>query len=677
MGFKRINQEELETKTGPCFIGMPLRRATDKGLQMDMEIANIQEGYSMGASSNIFIKNEEVLEFQYDYDGERKSLIGSGNMSITNTSMRDRIWDAKLRFSGSEFINIEAGDDLNLGIFEPNSTKTINYEIIKTHEINDMLQMNEEIEILNNEIEIYQEEIENTGDIQPNLEYNGKNKKYLLLQGRENKVKFTITLENVSTYSLENIKFKKQFSKHFFGLQWESQNHTNINVKADYLDWTLTELKPGAGVRLIIYAKIIPNKKEVIRTGNIEISYNLKDSNFSGTEITDFSAYSHAMHAINKIEEEDTPNQWQCSLKFENHSDFVMKLKSIYVLDKSRINTFLDLNFQELIEKSVLQPGESYVSKVWNINDENEPKFSRKIEYSIDYQVDRKSTISAQIDDYHFEIVQVEVKKEISKDEIKSFEESQVDNKVLIKNVGTIPIDTILIKETIPKDFLPPMDKENFKLRNSKTVIKPENYDIIINPQDGDSSKEHTLEVKIDPGNNHLKHAVNVDDFIELEYSLKAVNPDNKVNYEFPVEIDSFYAINNNDLKEYFLIKSQLEQGDKPSIKISHRRRKITMEKEIFPGKNIDEFSINITVKNQSNVEIKNIDISDTFPTAFKLISSNLKNQLSKPDNEGFYTISFIVDKILPYQEKEINYYLQNVSGKEIQYSELESYLYG
>lgn len=681
MGFKKINKEELETKSGPCFIGMPLRRALGKDLQIDVESLEAKQGHSMGTSSNIFIKNEEVLEFQYDYAGKRKSLTGAGNILISNMSDKDRIWDAKLKFSGSEFINIEAGDDVHLGIFEPNSTKTINYEIINTNEIDDMLEITEEIEVMNEEIELYQDKPQDSEDLVNKIISSEEDKKFLLLQGKENRIKFTIILENISPHALENIKFKKQFSKSFFGLQWESQIHTNIDVKGDSLNWTVSELRPGAGVRLIIYAKIIPKNKEAIRTGKIEISYNLKERNFSGTEIEEFSAYSHAMHAIHKIEEEDNPNHWQCLFKFENHCDFPIKLKSILVSDKSKSNTYLDLNFDPSNKERIILPGGKFLSDKWKIIDKDEPKFSRKIEYSIDYDVQQKSTISTQIDDYKFELVDVEIKKDISKEEIKSFEESELNSKVIIKNMGTIPIDSILIKEMIPKNFLPPEDLVNLKIKSSKKTFKPDDYHVLIEPKDNDPAKEHILEVRINPSNNHLKHAISVNDFIELEYTIKAVNPDNTLKYDFPLEIESYYMKSTNgiqsDLKEYYRINTQLDQSEKPNIKISHRRRKITIEKEIFPGKNMDEFSISITVKNLSNIEIKNVDLSDNFPDTFKLISSNVEKKLEKPNKDGFYTISFVIDKILPYQEKEITYYLKNESGKQIQYSELESYLYG
>ena len=118
------------------------------------------------------------------------------------------------------------------------------------------------------------------------------------------------------------------------------------------------------------------------------------------------------------------------------------------------------------------------------------------------------------------------------------------------------------------------------------------------------------------------------------------------------------------------------KEEEAPSVQISHKRRKVSIGKEIFPGRTHDEFAIVVHVKNKSNVKLDNLEITDNFPQSFELISSNIKNKVSKNDKESTNTITFNVDSILPYDEKEIMYYLKNITGKEIQFSELESFFY-
>jgi hypothetical protein len=561
-----------------------------------------------------------------------------------------------------------------LNIFEPNSNKSLNYDIINTQNLSDIIKINQNIEVLNKEFEnvnLNSEVIENSA-----TDLLNKNKRILLLIGKENIVRFTITIENISPYILENIRIKKYISTLFYNIQYESNFQKNYLIKPDNIESTISELKQGQKIEISITAKVALKKKEFIKTGNIEISFGLKNDVITGLNIKDFSAYSHAMHAINKIEEEDEPNNWTCSLKFENHSDFPIKLKSVLVVDKSKSISYLE---ESNLTNQIL-PGDGYISKTWKFKDENEPKFLRKVEYSVDYKYERKSIITMLVDEHHFETVNIDIKKEISSDEIKSFEASEFNNKILIKNVGSIPVDIISIVEVIPKDFLPPLDKTKYSLKNSKSELKSADYIVEVSPSDEDPAKEHKLEIKIPLNNKQHNYALDIDDFIELNYEIKALNPNNKVNYEFPLEIATYFAKYDDSAQNgqniFYMINKKLEKEEQPKLKVAHRRRKLTVEKEIFPGKSVDEFAINILVKNLSNVEIKNINISDNFPDAFKFISSTSEHKLSKSDGDGLYTISFLIESMPPYQEKEIMYYLKNESGKNIQYSDLESFLY-
>ena len=164
-------------------------------------------------------------------------------------------------------------------------------------------------------------------------------------------------------------------------------------------------------------------------------------------------------------------------------------------------------------------------------------------------------------------------------------------------------------------------------------------------------------------------------------YPLKAISPDNEKSYDFPLEINAYFPkyheSGNEGIKEYHVIKENLDRDAIPSLNISHKRRNIMIGKEIFPGRSSDEFAINIIIKNKSNAFIKDIDISDTIPESFKLISSNIDHKISKSSDNHNQTINFNIPNITPYQEMEIMYYLKTIDGKDVNFTELESYFYG
>ncbi len=669
MGFKKVNQDELKTNGGPSFLGMPIREV-GKIVQTKKREKKIDSS-SLGSISEILILNEEFLEYQFHDNGKRKALAGYGNIVVFNNSLKDRIWDTFLKFTGTQFDNQDSEKGMHLVIFEPNSNKILKYEIVNSEILPDLVTVNESIENLNQDIK----NVKNS-DFEEENTINDNQINHMLLLGIENKVKFSISVENVSSTILENVKLKKQFSNNFYDLDFKGSLSKDIEITNNYIEYPVKNLNPGEKVEIILLANIFPKKKENIKTGRIEVSFNLKNQTISEVEINHFSAYSHAMHAIRKTEKEFAPNQWDCSLVFGNHSDFKMKLNSILILDKTKKNKLLELDFSDKVV--MMAPGESYETEHFDYQDEGEPTFSRKVDYSVDYKVEKNSMITVQVEDNMFKVANAIIKKKIAEREIKSFEESKVNTEFIVNNRGTMPIKGIIAKERIPADFLPPREVSNFKFLNSSGELKLEDIYLRISPDDDDPTHEHVLELNVNLETNHGSTLIGVDDFLEVKYPLTAVTPNYENHYEFPLEIQSYYSkFLESELEEYYVITNNIADMEKSSLKVTHKRRKIMIGKEIFPGRSSNEFAIYITAKNGSNIKLSDVSVTDTFPDSFELVSSNIDHKLSKVDKSGERRISFSLDILQPYQEREIMYYLKNIAGKEIRFSELESFFIG
>ena len=675
MGFKKIDHDELKTKISPNFLGIPIREG-GKLVQKSHREKKIESSYT-GSMSEVLILNEEFMEFHYQNDGARKAVTGNGNISIFNNSVKDRIWDANLQFSGSQFNNQKTDNNLNLGIFEPNSNKVLKYEIVNSDDLPDLIEVSENIENLSEDIKIFKNDNKESDLIENETLKVGNKKNYLLLLGKENQVKFSINIVNISTSILENIKFKKSFTENFYDLEFNSNKGKEFKVTKNSIDCSLNNLNPGEQAEITILAKLFPKKKENIKTGNIEITFNLSNKVISGVKINHFSAYSHAMHAIKKTEKDHAPNNWQCSLIFENHSDFKLKLNSVLVYDKSKTTKILDLDFKTS-GSAIINPRGKYKTESFDCVDEKEPTFSRKVEYSVDYRIEKNSMITSRFDDSFFTVVNIVLKKKLSEEEIKSFEETVLNSKIIINNQGTIPINGLRIVERVPEDFLPSRNISDYTLYRSSGKLNIEEIELNLRPDDEDPTHEHTLELNINLKNGVLKSVIEVDDFLELKYPLKAMTPDYKKAYDFPLNVSAFYSrFKNSDMKEFYMITNNLSDQEKSSINISHKRRKVMVGKQIYPGRSANEFAIYIIAKNGSSIKLNDVNITDTIPESFELISSNIEHKLSKSKKNGDQNISFTIDTLLPYQEREIMYYLKSISGKEAKYSELESYFVG
>ncbi len=675
MGFKKIDHDELKTKISPNFLGIPIREG-GKLIQKSHREKKIESSYT-GSMSEVLILNEEFMEFHYQNDGARKAVTGNGNISIFNNSVKDRIWDANLQFSGSQFNNQKTDNNLNLGIFEPNSNKVLKYEIVNSDDLPDLIEVSENIENLSEDIKIFKNDNKESDLIENETLKVGNKKNYLLLLGKENKVKFSINIVNISTSILENIKFKKSFTENFYDLEFNSNKGKEFKVTRNSIDCSLNNLNPGEKVEITILAKLFPKKKENIKTGNIEITFNLSNKVISGVKINHFSAYSHAMHAIKKTEKNHAPNNWQCSLIFENHSDFKLKLNSVLVYDKSKTTKILDLDFKTS-GSAIINPRGKYKTESFDCVDEKEPTFSRKVEYSVDYRTEKNSMITSRFDDSFFTVVNIVLKKKLSEEEIKSFEETVLNSKIIINNQGTIPINGLRIVERVPEDFLPSRNISDYTLYRSSGKLNIEEIELNLKPDDEDPTHEHTIELNINLKNGALKSVIEVDDFLELKYPLKAMTPDYKKAYDFPLNVSAFYSrFKNSGIKEFYMITNNLSDQEKSSINISHKRRKVMVGKQIYPGRSANEFAIYIVAKNGSSIKLNDVNITDTIPESFELISSNIEHKLSKSKKNGDQNISFTINALLPYQEREIMYYLKSISGKEAKYSELESYFVG
>jgi hypothetical protein len=674
MGFKCINQSELNTRLGPNFLGMPIRYLEEINQMDRSKTEGMQASEAIHALSEISIINEESIEFQYNHDLSKDSIEGFGTISIFNNSGKNRIWDAQLSLLGTKYSNLDEYNEMNLGIFEPKTSKNIKYNYKNMDILPEILIINEDIEVLNEEIRVFknfEEILENDQNFDKG--YN------LLLQGKENIVNFIIELENTSQYILNDILLRKVFDKNFYDISCKSESQSNFKISRNKIEWTKNELKPGQKVRLSITGKIHPEKIEKIRTGKIEITCQLKDYVISETRIENFSAYSHAMHVINALEKETEPNKWQCSLSFANHSEFSMHLKSILITDDSKSTKFMDRIFKN-DNKISIRPNEIYKTDVWEIDSEIEPKFARKIGYSVDSKIERNTNISMQIADDKFEIIGFNFEKNISQNQIKSFEVSEIRNNIIIQNTGTIPISGIVVKEKIPADFLPMMNNEDIQMKNSSGDINLDDIVLDLSPFDDDPAKEHDLELKLNLNDDRAQDLLQINEFLELNYTTKAVNPDYKKDYEFPLEIRCFYAKNKdhdlNDNTEFYVLSRHLSDMKNPKLKIIHKRRNLAIGKEIFPGRDDDEFAISIIIRNKSIIEVKDLLITDTIPKTFEIVSSNMKRSISDSTEKNQSIISFQIKSVLPYQEKEIMYYVKSKDGKDVNFSKLESFFY-
>ena len=662
MGFKRITKKDMETSINQNILGNPLK--ISEKLEKDIELERESKIKKVEQLTSAQISNEEVLKFSYYNSGELKNLDGYGTISIVNISSKDRIWETNLSIAEGSKTDLETDSIMKIGNLEPEENKNIEYVIKKENNLEEPLKITENVTVLNKNIS------------EKSLIESNKKEKNILIFGNKNTIEYKISLENITSYSLKNITFIKGFSREFKDFYVKSDEYPKIDIKLNQIHWSISELRPKEKAFITITADILPEKKELIRTGEIEVNFSLDNIVLSGTKVKEFSAYTHAMHSIRKKEKEKEPNLWECNLLFKNNSNYNLLIKEISVLDDKKEKNYYQFDSNSLESHIKLSPGEKYETENWEVKDEKEPHFSRKISYSITCEEKKSSKILVTVDDNKFDIVDMELNKTFSEKELKSFEESNINNKLVIKNIGTIPINALMVREVIPGDFIAPNNLDDYKIRLSSGLAIQDNLNISINPPNDDPSSEHVMELSLNLQNMKPDFLINLNEFVEIKYKIKAVTPDYSKKYDFPMEIISYFSANPNVITTDELIEAKyaLEKYKEPKIHIIHQRRNVEIGKEIFPGRNVEEFGINIHIINKSEIEATDVNISDNIPINCEIVSSNTEYKIKKSD-DNVQTLSFKINSILPYEEKEIRYYLKSVSGKSIDYAELESYI--
>lgn len=499
----------------------------------------------------------------------------------------------------------------------------------------------------------------------------------LILFNKINLIKFTIVLRNRSNFVMGNIKLIKNFPPDFTNFKFDSKSIANTEISKNQIIFSLKDLKPNEKIEIIIHTDVKPKEKKIFGIGEIRLSFEFKDILISGIEFENFTAYSHALHAIQKKEQEDAPNLWNCSLIFKNSSDMDMELRSILILDKDKKNKLIDLKFDDKNGKKIIQHGDKFISKEWQIHDEFEPKFYRKLEYSVIEKSEKKSRININFEEDIFEIVNLSISKKLSKSDIKSFEETKLEDLLIIKNIGTTPVKSLLIREEIPADFIPTIEKSDFRIRTSSGRKDFEDLKINIYPNNQDPSVPHILEIAVNLEATNSDSIIDVDEYLEIRYFFNAISPDHKKSYKFPLIVKSYYPKEKLNTELLYIIENELNQDELPELNIIHKRRDLLVSKEIFPGRELDEFAISLMVINNSNIEVKNVKIKDTISQSFKFISSNIKSQISELDGMDSNLITFEIDRILPFQEEEVRYYVKNISGEMVSIDKLESFVFG
>lgn len=135
----------------------------------------------------------------------------------------------------------------------------------------------------------------------------------------------------------------------------------------------------------------------------------------------------------------------------------------------------------------------------------------------------------------------------------------------------------------------------------------------------------------------------------KLKIPITAIRPKIDTNYEYSTEI--FYDY----MKSSGILRYIVSPEKIGSLKIEHKRKKISLGKIVNPLQKKNQFSISLIIKNNGRNSVENMKILDFLPQKTEISNSYFAYKEEKFEND-LKKISWEINKILPGQEFEISY---------------------
>lgn len=582
-----------------------------------------------GLESNFIIQQIEQAEFKLDHDGKIKKSKITGKLTLQNAGSQDRIWDINLELEKIKNTSIKE-KSIHINEINPGDTWDQKYEVKKVQK--SPINFKETIDTF----------ISNSEEI------------HTLIPYQETVVEFTFSLENPASEDIMNLKMEKEIPKPFSDLRVvdEIPSKTELKFEDQTLIWNILTLKANQTLILKIRGKILPDNLKNIKTAPIKISFTKDADLYSDITFEDVSSISKNMYYIEKDEQEQQPNNWSCRFIFENKSEFPFLLESAEIFSGEISSSQKEVVLRAIDE--VIQPSdEEWRSQDWYVVSEEVPTFGKAVKFKIIPSTTKSLTVNLEIEEIELPILWAEVKKTYSQSEVASYVESSLEVTTSISNQGDAEINELSIKDFIPENFIPPALNDLKFFLDGKPITKEKHKlePILVRvPDSGDPAEPHQLHIQLRNLNENLG-PIKKGSNLGLKYPIKAIKPPPGKEYNFPISVAA------NTVPAGPSLEINPDMVENSEIKVTHRRRKLTVGKSVFPGDAPGEYDILILFKNRGNIPIENAVITDLVPTNFKLLESNPDASTSEIDEKTLVEWKF--DVIEAGKKLEISYKLK------------------
>ena len=276
---------------------------------------------------------------------------------------------------------------------------------------------------------------------------------------------WAIFIQNTSQVKINALELYKDLPKSTKSIEHIECSMGQATTSSDKLRWIVENLEPGKMIKITFKLTLRP---VIAGTGVIRVVYNfsqkadLSSEKILGLE-TDSSSKNKQIGVqgviktaglIELTEMDEKPNHWNAGVKVINRSELAAKILTAEMEGKEGDKT-ITINKEDYASQGgiPLKALEEVVILKTIIESAKRPALKYKAEILPEFVFKENTTVVLSIEESGFELNSTAISKSLSKSELQSFTESELDVTLTVLNNSSIAISNLVFQEVLPEGF--------------------------------------------------------------------------------------------------------------------------------------------------------------------------------------------------------------------------------
>ncbi|MBN1389504.1 MAG: hypothetical protein JXA22_02565 [Candidatus Thermoplasmatota archaeon] len=581
----------------------------EKTFKEEVKRSNIRFSDDSGAMV-IFTEKENV---SLSVDGDVIEHIAQGRVTLENRSEKDRIWD------------------MNVALHDGTGLALLGYDRIESQEIEPQNRIDRDYDIDLPGPSIAMEEVISTHPELPESR--------VILRGSETHTNLQLGLKNLAIIPYRNMVIRKAVPRELKNIMFPEDSVQDVAIEEGKLVWRIPDIGPGEMMVLRYEGDLDPNFTDRIPTGDVILTAN-SDDIITNIVVDSFEAMCRNKYTI-EVDETDEPGEWICRFVVENTSVFEVEVLRVEVKDPKSGRVYVNLK-----EPGVyIGPGKRWETEQWSISQDEKPTFIKNLALNIVPGLTKKVSYELLKEGGSFYPASLSFKKMFDRDTVEAKRITEVMATLTIENTGCADIEQVIIRDSLPRYFLPPM-MDSITVERAGIPLS-DNVGVQVEPEQGDPTTEQVLYIRVDDLSKFGGPLKNGERMI-IRYITEVHRPLPDERIDAPAEVDARSFLPGP------LIKGEDVAGA-PAIDTLQVVRKFSIGKSIEQGTGPGEYHIELQYHNRGADPVLDLKITDIIPENFKGSGYSIR-PIQETTDEGMTMLEWSISRVDPGKGLTISY---------------------